>query len=107
MSRQNLWIAILAASAATGTAVTHADFVADSQVQLKFKNFYLDRQIKDDSSKNWGSWSQAVTLDAKSGYHDIGGGVQVGADLLVQHAFKLKGRDANADYVLPHDGKKI
>ncbi|ANF80948.1 porin [Acinetobacter sp. NCu2D-2] len=106
MSRQNLWIAILAASAATGTAVTHADFVDDSQVQLKFKNFYLDRQIKKTPENNWGSWSQGITLDAKSGYHNIGGGVQVGADLLVQHAFKLKGRDTKPDYVLPHDGKK-
>ena len=45
-------------------------------------------------------------MDAKSGYHDIGGGVQVGADVLVQHAVKLKGRDQNPDWVLPHDGKE-
>src|SRR5690606_15057372 len=66
---------------------------------------YLDRQYQDDySSRNWGSWSQGVTLDAKSGYHDIGGGVQVGADLLIQHAFRLNGRDNNPDWVLPHEG---
>ncbi len=106
MIRQNLWIAILAAIAATGTTATYADFVDDSQVQLKLKNFYLDRQIKDTPQNNWGSWSQGITLDAKSGYHDIGGGIQVGADLLVQHAFKLNGRDKNPDFVLPHDGKK-
>ncbi|WP_180177762.1 OprD family outer membrane porin [Acinetobacter sp. YH01005] len=106
MRRQNLWIAILAATATLGTSATYADFVDDSQVQLKFKNFYLDRQIKENPAGNWGSWSQGITLDAKSGYHDIGGGIQVGADLLVQHAFKLNARDKNADYILPHDGKK-
>ena len=45
MRRQSLWIAICAATLTT-TAV-HADFIDDSNVQLKFKNFYLDRQIKD------------------------------------------------------------
>ncbi|CAB1208400.1 OprD family outer membrane porin [Acinetobacter bouvetii] len=106
MRRQNLWIAILAATATLGTTASRADFVDDSQVQLKFKNFYLDRQIAETPNKNWGSWSQGVTLDAKSGYQDIGAGIQVGADLLVQHAFKLNGRDKNADWVLPHDGKE-
>src|SRR5690606_37302480 len=105
MRRQNLWIAMFAAIATLGTTATNADFIDDSNVQLKFKNFYLDRQYQDDySSRNWGSWSQGVTLDAKSGYHDIGGGVQVGADLLIQHAFRLNGRDNNPDWVLPHEG---
>ena len=106
MRGHNLWIAMLAATATLGTTATNADFIDDSNVQLKFKNFYLDRQYQDDySSRNWGSWSQGVTLDAKSGYHDIGGGgVQVGADLLIQHAFRLNGRDNNPDWVLPHEG---
>lgn len=107
MRRQNLWIAMFAAIATLGTTAANADFIDDSNVQLKFKNFYLDRQYQDDaSSRNWGSWSQGVTLDAKSGYHDIGAGIKVGADVLVQHAVKLKGRDKNPDWVLPHDGKQ-
>ena len=106
MHRQTLWIAICAATATLGTTATNAEFIDDSQVQLKFKNFYLDRQIAATPEKNWGSWSQGITLDAKSGYQDIGAGIQVGADLLVQHAFKLNGRDKNADFVLPHDGKE-
>ena len=93
MRRQNLWIAMLAATATLGTTATNAEFIDDSNVQLKFKNFYLDRQYADLPQNNWGSWSQGITLDAKSGYQDIGVGIQVGADLLVQHAFKLKGRD--------------
>lgn len=96
MHRHNLWIALFAATATLGTTATNADLIEDSNVQLKFKNFYLDRQYQDNySSRNWGSWSHGVTLDAKSGYHDIGGGVQVGADVLVQHAVKLNGRDKN------------
>lgn len=106
MRRQKLWIAMLPATATLGTSATYADFIDDSNVQLKFKNFYLDRQYQDKPELNFGSWSQAVTLDAKSGYHDIGGGVQIGADVLVQHAVKLNGRDQNPDWVLPHDGKE-
>lgn len=106
MRRQKLWIAMLAATATLGTSATYADFIDDSNVQLKFKNFYLDRQYQDKPELNFGSWSQAVTLDAKSGYHDIGGGVQIGADVLVQHAVKLNGRDKKPDWILPHDGKE-
>lgn len=107
MRRHNLIIAMIAATATLGTTASHADFIEDSNVQLKFKNFYLDRQYQDDySSRNWGSWSQGITLDAKSGYHDIGAGVEVGVDVLVQHAVKLKGRDQNPDWVLPHDGQE-
>ena len=104
MRRQTLWKAICAVTLALGTTATNAEFIDDSQVQLKFKNFYLDRQYADVPQNNWGSWSQGITLDAKSGYQDIGGGVQVGADLLIQHAFRLNGRDNNPDWVLPHEG---
>lgn len=105
MHRQTLWIAICAAAATLGTTATNAEFIDDSQVQLKFKNFYLDRQYADLPQNNWGSWSQAVTLDAKSGYADLGA-IKVGADILVQYAVRLNGRDKNPDWVLPHDGEK-
>ena len=41
MHRHNLWIALFAATATLGTTVTQADFIDDSNVQLKFKNFIL------------------------------------------------------------------
>ena len=41
MHRHNLWIALFAATATLGTTATQADFIDDSNVQLKFKNFYL------------------------------------------------------------------
>ncbi|MBL8322843.1 MAG: OprD family outer membrane porin, partial [Acinetobacter sp.] len=105
MRRQTLWTAICAAAAALGATATNADFIDDSQVQLKFKNFYLDRQYETLPQNNWGSWSQGITLDAKSGYAQIGA-LQVGADVLVQHALRLNGRDKNADWVLPHNGQE-
>ena len=55
MHRQTLWIAICAAAATLGTTATNAEFIDDSQVQLKFKNFYLDRQYADLPQNNWGS----------------------------------------------------
>ena len=49
MRRQNLWVAMIATTATLGTAATHADFIDDSNVQLKFKNFYLDREYNQDT----------------------------------------------------------
>lgn len=109
MRRHNLWIAIIAATATLGTTAAQADLIDDSNVQLKFRNFYLDRQIEGTAttpSKDFGSWSQGVTLDAKSGYADIGP-VKVGVDVLVQHAVRLSGDRKADDYILPfEDGKQ-
>ncbi|MBK0062432.1 MULTISPECIES: OprD family outer membrane porin [unclassified Acinetobacter] len=103
MYRQTLWTAIMCAMTATATTTSFADFIEDSQIQLKFKNFYLDRQYNTTPAKNWGSWSQAATLDAKSGYAQVGN-VQLGIDVLAQYAVRLDGRDRNADWVLPYNG---
>ena len=104
MRYPSLWLAMIAASTSMVSTAVFADFVKDSDVQLKFKNFYLDREYsKGAEVKNWGSWSQGISLDAKSGYHDLAG-VQLGLDVLVQHAFRLNGRDQNPDWVLPHQG---
>ncbi len=105
MHRQTLWIVMSAVTAFLGTTATYADFIDDSQVQLKFRNFYLDRQLdQPDPTKpqDFGSWSQAVTLDAKSGYTDIGP-VKVGVDVLAQYALRLSGDRGDNDYVMPFD----
>ena len=105
MRRHHLSIAMIAATMTVGTTASHADFVKDSKVQLKLKNFYLDRQYQDDKSfKNWGSWSQAATLDMKSGYAEAGG-LKLGIDVLAQGALRLDGRETN-DWVLPYDQAK-
>lgn len=103
MHRQTLWIAMALMTVSAGTTTTFAGFVNDGQIQLKFKNFYLDRQYDDTPAKNWGSWSQAATLDAKSGYAQFGS-VQLGIDILAEYAVRLNGRDRNADWVLPYHG---
>lgn len=105
MRRQNLWIAMLAATATLATTATNANFIDESNVQLKFKNFYLDRQIdQPDPSKtqDFGSWTQGLSLDAKSGYHDLGF-IKVGADVLAQYALRLSGDRGDNDYIMPYD----
>lgn len=107
MRRQSLWIAICAATFATTAA--QADFIDDSNVQLKFKNFYVDRDFNKDTnanSKGYSNWTQAVTLDAKSGYHEVGAGIKVGADLLAQYAIGLKSQGAVDDIHMPYDYNK-
>lgn len=105
MHRHNLWIALFAATATLGTSATQADFIDDSNVQLKFKNFYLDREYAHEAGRSvtpgYGNWTQAVTLDAKFGYQDIGAGIQVGADLLAQYAIGLKSRGEVNDIHMP------
>lgn len=44
-------IAIIAATATLGTTAAQADFIDDSNVQLKFKNFYLERNYDNESQK--------------------------------------------------------
>lgn len=105
MRHQKLWLAMIAATT-LGTTAAHANFVADSNVQLKFKNFYLERNYDTAPNLDYGNWTQAITLDAKSGYHDIGAGIQVGADLLAQYAIGLKSRDSVNDIHMPYDNSQ-
>lgn len=103
MQRHHLWKAIFAVTATLGTSAVYAGFIDDSNVQLKLKNFYLDRQIEGTATaqpKDFGSWSQGITLDAKSGYTDFGP-VQVGVDVLIQHAVRLSGDRGDDDYIMP------
>lgn len=103
MSQRHLWIIAAASSVLLATPTAWADVIKDSQVQLKFRNFYLDRQYDNASTRDFGSWSQSVTLDAKSGYADLGK-VKIGADLLAEYAVRLDGEDQRADWVLPYEG---
>lgn len=88
-------------------STTHAEFIDDSQVQLKFKNFYLQRDVSTPDatkplSRNFGSWSQSVVLDAKSGYVDVGP-LKLGVDVLAQYALRLSDDKHMNDFVLPYD----
>lgn len=103
MSKHHLSSIAVAVATVCATTSVWADFTKDSQVQLKFRNFYLDRQYNDAPTRDFGSWSQGVTLDAKSGYADLGK-VQLGVDVLAEYAIRLDGEDQRADWVLPYNG---
>ena len=105
MRHQSLWIAMCAATAAFTTTLTNANFVDDSNVQLKLRNFYLDRQYDQPDPKkvqDFGSWSQGITLDAKSGYAEFGP-VKVGVDVLAQYAVRLSGDRHDNDFIMPYN----
>lgn len=105
MQRHHLGKAIFAVIATLGTSLSHANFIEGSNTQIKFKNFYLDRQIdQPDPTKtqDFGSWTQGITLDYKSGYHTIGA-VQLGVDVLAQYALRLSGDRGDNDYIVPFD----
>lgn len=105
MRYQTLWIAMCAATAVFTTTLTNANFVEDSNVQLKLRNFYLDRQYDKPTPTNvtdFGSWSQGITLDAKSGYAEFGS-VKVGVDVLAQYALRLSGDRHDNDYIMPYN----
>lgn len=85
---------------AIGTA--QADFVDDSHLTLGLRNFYVDRDFKQENApkSRTGSWSQGFDLQFKSGYTD--GPVQFGLDVGSQFAYRLDGsKDRSPDGVLP------
>lgn len=85
---------------AIGTA--QADFVDDSHLTLGLRNFYVDRDFKQENApkSRTGSWSQGFDLQFKSGYTE--GPVQFGLDVGSQFAYRLDGsKDRSPDGVLP------
>ncbi|MFK7702698.1 OprD family porin [Pseudomonas caspiana] len=85
---------------AIGTA--QADFVDDSHLTLGLRNFYVDRDFKQENApkSRTGSWSQGFDLQFKSGYTD--GPVQFGLDVGSQFAYRIDGsKDRSPDGVLP------
>lgn len=89
--------------AATG----HADVFDDSHLTLGLRNFYYDRDFKQDNApkSRVGSWSQGFDLQFKSGYTD--GPVKFGLDAFGQYAYRLDGGGGRGpDTVLPYDDSK-
>ncbi len=83
-----------------GTA--QADFADDSHLTLGLRNFYVDRDFKQDNApkSRTGSWSQGFDLQFKSGWTD--GPLQFGLDVGGQFAYRLDGsKDRSPDGVLP------
>ncbi|WP_459748905.1 OprD family porin [Pseudomonas sp. 3A(2025)] len=93
----------LAATAGLCAASTaQADFVDDSHLTLGLRNFYVDRDFKQDNApkSRTGSWSQGFDLQFKSGYTDTP--VQFGLDVGADFAYRLDGgKGRSPDGVLP------
>ncbi|NWL77152.1 outer membrane porin, OprD family [Pseudomonas taiwanensis] len=84
-----------------------ADFVKDRQISLGLRNFYIDRDFKqDDAPKSRiGSWTQGFDFRAISGYTE--GTVQFGLDVSGQYAYRLDGGGGRGpDTIIPYDDSK-
>lgn len=85
----------------TSTAAS-ADYIGDSHLTLGLRNFWVDRDFKQDNApkSRTGSWSQGFDLQFVSGYTP--GPLQFGLDLGGQFAYRLDGSAARApDGALP------
>lgn len=92
----------VAAFGACASGAAQADFFDDSHLSLGMRNFYVDRDYKQDNAakSRTGSWSQGFDLQFISGYTE--GPVQFGLDLDGQFAYRLDGSKARApDGALP------
>lgn len=79
------------------TPVVHAEFIADSKAELTLRNFYFDRDYKQDPYPYTAArdWAQGVIFKGQSGYTD--GPVGFGVDVLAMAGFNLMGNRAD-DY---------
>ena len=90
-----------------GPLAAQAALIGDSQLNLGLRNFYLDRDFRDDDAptSRVGSWSQGLDLRWQSGYSE--GPLQFGLDASAQYAYRLDGGSGRApDTVLPYDDRK-
>nr|MBO2509151.1 outer membrane porin, OprD family [Gammaproteobacteria bacterium] len=84
-----------------------ADLIADSQLNLGLRNFYLDRDLRGDSSptSRVGSWTQGFDLRFQSGYSE--GPLQFGLDASAQYVYRLDGGGGRGpDTVIPYDDSR-
>ncbi|GFM83371.1 porin [Pseudomonas cichorii] len=94
--------AVAAAVGVCATGTAQADFFDDSHLTLGLRNFYVDRDFKQENApkSRTGSWSQGFDLQFKSGYTE--GPLQFGLDLGSDFAYRLDGERARApDGALP------
>lgn len=77
-------------------SIAKADFVEDSRVNLNLRNFYFNRDYRQENApqSRRAEWAQSFMLDAKSGYTD--GLIGLGLDLYGAVGLKLDSSDAHA-----------
>ena len=77
--------------------LAQADVINDSSLALGMRNFYIDRDFKEDNpaKSRVGSWTQGFDLRFASGYTE--GPLQFGLDANVQYAVRLDGGGGRGD----------
>lgn len=96
--------AVVATLGAVLGSTAQADYFDDSHLTLGLRNFWVDRDFKQDNApkSRTGSWSQGFDLQFESGYTE--GPLQFGLDVGGQFAYRLDGSAARSpDGALPVD----
>ena len=101
MNQIHRMAALLAISSVPGVA--SADFISDSKGSLELRNFYFNRDFRQDNARDKAEeWAQGFLLRMESGYTE--GTVGVGIDALGMVGFQLDSGEGTAGSgLLPAD----
>lgn len=112
LNTQTLTLSLLLVMSGSSSVLWAADPTQAIQDEWKFnlKNAYLYRDYDNPNAKNFGSWSQGVSLFYTSNLHDTplviaDKPIRIGADASVQYAVRLSADRHVSDMVLPFDSK--
>ena len=96
MRKTSLALAVAASTLGLSLSqVAHADFIGDSKATLEARNFYFNRDFREDAGQNKSEeWAQGFILRAESGYTE--GTVGFGLDAIGMLGFKLDSGDGTA-----------
>jgi hypothetical protein len=103
MRKTSLALAVAASTLGLSLSqVAHADFIGDTTATLEARNFYFNRDFREDAGQNKREeWAQGFILRANSGFTE--GTVGFGADAIGMFGFKLDSGDgtAGSDLLVP------
>ena len=96
MKRTSLALAIAASTLGLSLSqMAHAEFLKDSKASIEARNFYFNRDFReDDGQSKQEEWAQGFLLRLESGYTE--GTVGFGVDALGTFGFKLDSGDGTA-----------
>ena len=97
MRKTSLALAVAASTLGLSLSqVAHADFIGDSKATIEARNFYFNRDFRQEGAAQHKSeeWAQGFILRANSGFTD--GTVGFGADAIGMFGFKLDSGDGTA-----------
>ncbi|MQZ30331.1 OprD family porin [Acinetobacter haemolyticus] len=112
LNTQTFMLSILLWMSGSSSMLWAADPTQAIQDEWKFnlKNAYLYRDYDNPNVKNFGSWSQGISLFYTSNLHDTPLMIadkpfRIGADASVQYAVRLSGDRHVSDMMLPFDSR--